>query len=79
MLNCSSASTSEINLHPSNELSCLNRDQKEKIEVCFEENFACHEALDQMQSKPMPSWELVALGIMGGLVTGMVLDAQLRR
>lgn len=69
---------SEINLHPS-DYSCLSRDQKEKINVCFDENFACHEALDKVQSKPMPSWELVALGIAAGMITGMVLDAQLHR
>ncbi len=67
----------EPNLQPSNSLSCLNREQKEQIEVCFEENLACHQALYGVQSSPRPSWEFVALGIAAGMVTGMILNSQL--
>lgn len=71
------ASASEINLHPSNEISCLTREQKEQIEVCFEENLSCHQALNSTMGPPKPSWELIALGIAAGMVTGLVIDAQI--
>lgn len=72
------ANTWTLELSPQHDpLSCLNREEKETIEICFEENTACHAALANVTPAPAPEWELVALGLAVGFLGGMVLDAQL--
>lgn len=76
MLFSQRSSGSEINLQPS-PFACLDRSQKERIAICFEENFQCHEALAKVQPSPAPDWEIISLMIAGGIIGGMILDAQL--
>jgi hypothetical protein len=60
---------------PRPEFSCLERDQKEKIAVCFSQNETCHEALKKSQTTPIQDvWSVLLtatlLGVLGGLVLG---------
>lgn len=67
----------QVNLQPK-PFSCLKRDQKEKVLECFQENVVCHNALLKISKEESSSdWEAILLAIAGGLVGGMILDAQL--
>jgi len=58
---------------------CLSRDQKEKIQVCFEQNASCHDALAKTVSveKP-PSVQIFGLAILIGFAAGMMAATQIR-
>lgn len=61
---------------------CLTRDQKEKIEICFEENAACHESLSKVKLNTDPeksSLRTILISVLGGIVLGLALDSQLRK
>lgn len=61
------------------DLKCLSRVQKEKIESCFEQNFLCHQTLEEVAESHMSDWKLDVLILAGGILSGMVLDYQLNR
>lgn len=71
----SQETSGDVNLQPS-PFSCLDRSQKERIATCFDQNFACHQALEKA-GKPTTDWEILLLAIAGGLVGGMLLDSRL--
>ena len=61
-----------------NPFPCLSREQKEKIAVCFQENFACHQALADAAIAPPPTWEYVAFGALAGILAGILIDSRTR-
>jgi hypothetical protein len=67
--------SAEVNLQP--KLMCLERGQVENALICCEQNIACHEALKSSVAPPHADWEIVALSIAGGIIGGMILNAQL--
>lgn len=58
------------------DLNCLTRQQKEKIEGCFEENSFCHAELKKISQDP-PAQSGIGFGILGGFVLGFIVEAQL--
>lgn len=60
--------------------NCLSRNQVERIVNCFDQNAACHTALEDATTPPeTPSqWKNFMLIAMAGLVGGVVLSQQLR-
>lgn len=60
---------------------CLTRAEKERIEIAFEENDACHAALAATtapQPEPTSSWRKDALWILGGLAAGLYIGSRIR-
>lgn len=55
----------------------LSRKQKEKIEICFEENSQCHADLARLSVEPPASSKGIGFGILGGFVLGFILESQL--
>ena len=63
------------------DLSCLNRQYKQPIEICFEQNSACHAAL-KVANTPPPSeitLQEVLLYVGSGLLSGMILEHQMEK
>ncbi len=73
---CCQKTSAEVNLLP-NPYSCLERDQKENIAVCFEQNFDCHEALKSIAKDEKSDWQSWALAFGGGIIAEMILANQL--
>lgn len=63
------------------DLSCLSRPEKEAIDVCFKQNADCHLALSKAETPPAPvsSWTKIGLYVLAGVVTGMVVEGQLKK
>lgn len=61
------------------DFSCLSRGQKQLIEICFEQNDACHATLKKMTPSPVePSkWENYVVAILGGMVVGAALSTKI--
>lgn len=59
---------------------CLSRDQKEAIEVEFEQNESCHAELAKLSAmEPEPSfWKTTGLYIILGLAVGFAAGAAVR-
>lgn len=62
------------------DFTCLTRAQKEKIEVCFEENQACQEDLASAvkSADDSFSWDTIIYSVLGGFAGGMMAAQQLR-
>ena len=74
-LKCPTSSAEQINLKPK---VCINRDDEEKFVICFEQNLMCHDALRKLSAEPRADWQVIALGVFAGLVSGIVIDHQLK-
>lgn len=61
--------------------NCLSRDQREQIDICFMENLACHKQVKDLSSpaKLEVSFESLILTGLLGIVSGMVINQQIRR
>lgn len=68
----------DLNLSPSG-YSCLDRQHKEAVEVCFQENDVCHQALMKDDEPEPPSWEQYSLAGLAGIIAGAFLDGYLRK
>jgi hypothetical protein len=62
----------EVNLQPKPGWECLDRDHKEQVLVCLEQNSACHLALEKA-NEPPADWggRIVALAL--GLAIGLTV------
>lgn len=60
------------------DFKCLNRDQKETIELCFEEVDDCHNALKDATTPPPPITYVpdLLLSILAGFAAGVVVSKQ---
>ena len=56
---------------------CLTRDQKEKIEICFEQADACQKEIDKITKPgPAPTWVLALMtGVLGAVGGFMIRGA----
>lgn len=60
-----------------NDFSCLTKEQKAAIEVCFEENQYCHKqvASRDITSKLFsPGWDTILYFTLAGIASGMIID-----
>jgi hypothetical protein len=64
----------EVDLKP---WSCLDREHKEQVEICFEQNSACHQALQKSETVAT-DWELLGLSLASGLVAGILFEQHFR-
>lgn len=73
-----SALAAEIKLLP--DFSCLTREQKESIAICFGENDSCHESLKSVSAGAYfeSPWQSYLLAGILGLAAGMIAQNQLR-
>jgi hypothetical protein len=62
------------------DFSCLTRIEKQEIDTCFQQNKACHVALENtVQPNPKSGFESIALYVLLGFVGGFVLQEQIHR
>ncbi len=73
---CQKTQALELSPQP-DQMGCLTRDQKERIVICFEENAACHLALEKSAKAPEPDWEITALSTLAGVLGGILIGAQI--
>ena len=76
ILRCETSSA-EINLVPKPPF-CINRAEAEGVVECFEENLACHNALESMAKEQSSQWSIFIYSFLGGVISGVVLDHQIR-
>lgn len=58
---------------------CLSRKDEEKVEVCIEENFICHQSLKKAVEIQKLDWAGFALAIASGFAAGLIVESQLKR
>jgi hypothetical protein len=67
----------EVSLQPkASGFSCLDRDHKERVEICFQEVEAYRKALDQERDFHYEVWQTIALATALGFVGGVYLDSR---
>ncbi len=63
---------------PKPDFSCLTRPQKEKIEICFQQNNQCHASMDKAAAPPDLAADItfyIGTFLLGG-VAGIILYSQ---
>lgn len=60
-------------------LSCLPREAKEQIEICFEQNTECHDAIKKMNDDNAYQFPLSAIvpSLIVVFLTGMIVKNQI--
>lgn len=70
----------ELEPEPQGTFACLSRDQKEKIVDCFSRVQICEAAVvTPMVPDESRIWTAVALSLAGGIVAGMILNAEIHK
>ena len=72
-LRCPISSAEQINLKPK---TCIDRADEEKFVICFEQNLICHDALRKMSAEPKENWEVITMAILGGLLSGVLIESR---
>lgn len=59
---------------------CLSRDQAERCEVNIKQNRDCHKSLETCSTPPPneTTWETYALVVLGGVILGATIEAQIQ-
>lgn len=63
-----------------NDFSCLTREQKEAIAVCYKENYSCHQNLKAKSDVLFePQWGAFVGVLLIGVISGMSLEHKISR
>ena len=65
---------------PRPDFSCLTRQEKENIAVCFQENADCHLSLSKATSSPVQDdWSILLTAGLVGVIGGLVMAHQVEK